>query len=77
MQFERFCELGRNCVEIWAEKCLRCAKWKKPQWTFVRGRAIFTAQSAVNVGADDSARPSPLQRKMKKPLLLHETEEAV
>ena len=35
-----------------------------------------TAQSAVNVGADDSVRPSPPQRKMKKPLLLHETEEA-
>ena len=29
------------------------------------------------VGADDSVRPSPPQRKMKKPLLLHETEEAV
>ena len=27
-----------------------------------------TAQSAVNVGADDSVRPSPPQRKMKKPL---------
>ena len=36
-----------------------------------------TAQSAVNVGADDSVCPSPPQRKMKKPLLLHETEEAV
>ena len=43
---------------------------------FTTGR-FCTAQSAVNVGADDSVRPSPPQRKTKKPLLLHETEEAV
>ena len=66
MEFMKFdadkCSLCGICVE----KCLRCAKWKKPQWTFVRGRAILHRTVGCECRGGRLCPPIPAAAENKK-----------